>query len=76
MCDSTGVYGALKAAQATKLNLVGLLQYTAIVYGFIADVLVFHESVRGIDIIGALIIVLTTVGVSFYKLSSKEKNNV
>ena len=57
------------------MNLVGLLQYTAIVYGFMADILVFNETIRMLDVFGALVIVSITVGVSLYKVSSKANHN-
>ena len=57
------------------MNLVGLLQYTAIVYGFMADILVFNETIRTLDVLGALVIVSITVGVSLYKVRSKANHN-
>ena len=36
-----------------------------------ADVLVFNESIRLMDIMGALVIVLITAGVSLHKMKSK-----
>ena len=52
-----------------------MLQYTAIVYGFMADILVFNETIRVLDILGALVIVSITVGVSLYKVRSKANHN-
>ena len=66
--DPLCVYSGLKAAQCGQLGFIGLVQYIAIVYGFLIDVFVFKEDLQGMDILASGIIVLATVGVSVHKI--------
>lgn len=39
-------------------------------YGFLADEFIFHTSITGFDLGGAILIFVVTLGISIYKLKS------
>ena len=41
-------------------------------YAFLADLFIFHDTMGIVDMIGASIILLTTIGVSIYKIKSEK----
>ena len=47
---------------------MALLGYIVVVYGFIADEVIFDNSISGQTLAGALTIFVVTVGVTGYKL--------
>ena len=61
------------AYQSDKSGFVSLIGYALIVYGFLADVTVFDETPQAMQLIGALIIFISTFFVATYKLCQQHK---
>jgi hypothetical protein len=57
---------------------VAVIGYMIVLYGFLADELIFESPVTGFDLAGACMIFTVTVGVTIYKLKQKvdEKKQV
>ena len=68
MFDSMAVNSMTIAFQSDKGSFVSLIGYLGIVYAFIADIALFHESFNWIELLAAIIIVIVTVGTSVYKI--------
>ena len=71
LSDCICVYSGLMAAQSGTLGFISLITYTQIVYAFLSDLFIFHENFNLIDLLAAGVIILTTIGVSIYKLKLK-----
>ena len=72
--DLSCVYFGFVAAQASNLGFVGLISYTAIVYAFLTDLFIFDEKLQVVEMLATTIILITTMGVSIYKIKSEQKN--
>lgn len=51
---------------------MALLSYIVVVYGFVADKVIFDNSITGLTLAGAITIFGVTVGVAGYKLFSRK----
>jgi drug/metabolite transporter (DMT)-like permease len=83
---SGGIYFALFAAccfdflQLCSMNIafqndssgfVAILGYISVVYGFIADELIFNNSISGMELVGASLILIVCISTAAYKLKLK-----
>ena len=73
IADVICIYSGFVAAQSGTLGFVGLVSYTAIFYAFLTDLFIFHEELQIIDMLAATAIMVTTMGVSIYKIKSERK---
>ena len=56
------------AFQSDSSGFVSLIGYMAVLYAFIVDYLVFHESISLVEICGAILILTVTILVSVKKI--------
>ena len=70
------IYSGLKSAQCGQLGFIGLVQYIAIVYAFLIDLLVFKEDLQIVDVAASLIIVIATVWVSVEKIRQESSAKI
>ena len=56
------------AYQRDRAGSASLLSYLAIVYGFVVDTVIFNEQFHIIEPIAAIVILLASLGIAFYKL--------
>ena len=54
--------------QRDSSGFVSLISYMLILYGFLADLIIFNETILLLEVIGALIILGTTMTVATIKL--------
>ena len=71
--DVVGVTSVTIAYQADSSGFVALISYINIIYGFLADRIIFKESFLPIELIAAIVILFVTVGTSVYKLNESKK---
>ena len=71
--DTFALLSVTIAFQADSTGFVSIIGYMIVVFGFLADLFLFKQSIKGIDLIGALLIFTTTVGVAIYKLRTADK---
>ena len=71
--DVVSLYSLFVAAQAGSQSFIGLILYTSIVYAFLFDLFLFHEQLSIREMGLASVILITTLGVSLYKIR-KEKS--
>jgi len=71
--DTFALLSVTIAFQADSTGFVSIIGYMIVVYGFLADLFLFKQSITGIDLIGALLIFTTTVGIAIYKLRNANK---
>ena len=56
------------AYQRDSSGFVSLLGYTIVFYGFLADIVVFKEDLLGLELAGAMLVLVATVVVAVVKL--------
>ena len=56
-------------------GFISLISYIAIAYGFFSDSLIFGEEFTYVEVLLVLTILLTTVGVSVFKIMDQRKKN-
>lgn len=61
------------AYQRDKSGFVALLSFLNIVWGYLADVLIFDESLNAIEFIAAIGILIFALGTAFYKVITEYK---
>lgn len=61
------------AFQYDSSGFVGLMSYMSIVYAYFSDYFLFQQTLNGISLIAALVIMFVAIGVAFYKLMLKRK---
>ena len=66
------------AYQRDSSGFVSLLGFTVVIYGFLADVFIFQESIQPLELAGAILILAATVTVSVIKLcqANREKARI
>ena len=62
------------AYQKDRAGSASLLSYLAIVYGFVVDKLIFLEEFKMIELVAAIVILFSSLGVAFYKLREQRKS--
>jgi drug/metabolite transporter (DMT)-like permease len=65
--DFIGLSCMTIAFQACELGFIGLFGYLIVVYSFLADIFVFHETFKTLELLGCLLIACVTLGVGLYK---------
>ena len=73
LCDLIGMYSSFVATQFGTLGFIGLISYSTIVYAFLTDIFIFKEHLDIVEILAASVILLTTIGVSIYKIRVESK---
>ena len=63
------------AYQKDRAGSASLLSYLAIVYGFVVDKLIFLEEFNMIELVAAIVILFSSLGVAFYKLREQKKSD-
>ena len=72
--DVVCIYTGFVASQCGTQSFIGLIMYTAIVHGFLSDIFIFKETLKINEMIGAGLILATTMGVSIYKLKDEKSS--
>jgi drug/metabolite transporter (DMT)-like permease len=62
------------AFQNDSSGFVSILGYMTIVYGFAADELIFHQSINGMELVGATLIFIVCITTAIVKLGLKLKS--
>ena len=70
--DSVGLLLMTLAYQKDRSGFTALISYMAIVYSYIADQVIFSEHFKAIELIAAIVILFTALGVAFYKLRQQQ----
>ena len=73
--DLICVYTGLVAAQCGSQSFIGLILYASIAYAFLADLFIFDEEMNVKELLTAGVILVTTIGVSIYKIVTEDKRN-
>jgi drug/metabolite transporter (DMT)-like permease len=60
------------AFQCDSSSFLAVVGFIAVLYGFLADEFIFKKPIAGYDLLGAIIILVVTLGVSIYKLISSK----
>ena len=71
--DGATVLLTILAYQKDKSGFVALISYMVIVYSYIADLVIFREEFKEIELIATIVILFTALGVAFYKLRQQKK---
>ena len=66
--DSLACNAQTIAFQSDSSGFVSLISYLGIIYGFVADLLIFNESFSAIELIAASTMFIVIVGISVYKV--------
>lgn len=66
--DSGAVNFVTIAFQSDSSGFVALISYISIIYAFLADRIIFHESFHWLELVTAIVILAVTSSTSFYKL--------
>jgi len=61
------------AQQSCELGFISMFGYLYVVWSFLADIFVFHETFNSVEMIGAALIMAVTVTVAFVKLYNEKK---
>ena len=61
------LFGTL-AYQKDRAGSASLLSYLSIVYGFVVDKVIFQEESNYTELVAAIVILFSSLGVAFYKL--------
>ena len=54
-------------------GFVALISYMTIVYAFLCDQFIFHESLNAIELVAALVILGVALFIAIYKLRQKQQ---
>ena len=71
--DTLGVNSQTIAFQSDSSGFVALLGYISVVYAYISDTLIFHETFSWIELLAAIIILSVIVGTSVFKICQTKK---
>ena len=74
LCDSIALNCYTMAFQSDGSGFVALLSYGNVLYAFLGDQIIFHESFTLMELLATIVILIVTVGVSIYKLIQTKKN--
>ena len=66
--DTGSMITTIVAFQRDRASFSSLLSYMNIVYSYICDVVIFDENLHTLELIAAFVIMITALGVAFYKL--------
>lgn len=61
------------AFQSASSGFVSVMSYISIAYGFLADELIFHTSITGMELMGATLIMVVCFTTAVLKLRMEEK---
>ena len=73
--DSISIAAITIAYKSDKSGFVSLFTYMNIVYGYLADVFFFDESLNTIELLAAITIIVVALSIAVYKLRKKQKEN-
>ena len=71
--DSFSMLSNVLAYQMDRAGFTGLIGYVVIVYSYFADLLIFQEKINAIELLATIVILITALGVAFYKLVEQRK---
>ena len=71
--DAGSLIGNTIAYQSDRSGFVSLVSYMSIVYAYMSDTLIFRESLRVVELLAAIVILVFAVGVAAYKLYIQNK---
>ena len=71
--DSFCMLSGVVAFQYDRAGFAGLISYVIIVYSFMCDIIVFQETLSWLEIVSAIVILLTAFGITFYKMMQKKR---
>ena len=71
--DAVAVHLTIISYQRDRSGFIALVGYMSIVYSYIADLVIFQESLNAIELIAVIVILVTALGVAFYKLRQQQK---
>ena len=66
--DWVGLNAMNIAYQSDTSGFISIIGYLSVFYSFLADEFIFQAPMTGLDLVGALVIAVVTVGVAVYKL--------
>lgn len=69
--DMLGISMMCLAYQSDKSGFVALLSYLNIVWAYLADILIFEESLNTIEFLATLTILIVALGSTLYKLKNR-----
>ena len=72
-CDLICVNSLTLGAQRDKAGFLSLLGFTFIVYSFVADIVIFDESMKALAIVGCLLCFLSTFAAAVWRLIEAHK---
>jgi len=61
------------ACQSGELGLVSIIGYSIVIYSFLADLIIFHVTLTGLQFLGAGIILVVTIGTVLIKNNLAKK---
>ena len=67
-CDTLSMLSVTIAYQNDRAGFTGLVSYVIIVYSYACDQVIFQEKLNMIELVAAIVILFTALGVAFYKL--------
>ena len=71
--DSLAVTSMTIAFQSDSSSFVALITYLNIIYGFLADEIIFHQPFTWLELVSAVVIFIVIVGVAVYKYRQSRK---
>jgi len=69
VCDTVTCATSVVAFQSDTSSFLSLLAYASVVYAFLVDRLLFHQSMNGVQLTCVLVIFAVTVGVALYRFN-------
>ena len=69
--DTMANFGATIAFQADSAGFIALVSYVCIVYGFLADLLLFEEKFSAIELLALTVMMSTILGISINKIRQR-----
>ena len=74
LIETVAVYSMTIAYQSDSSGFVSLISYMLVIYAFFADIFVFCEQFKWLELVAALVILLVTVATSIFKLRQSKRN--
>ena len=65
--DFLGLSFSVITFQSCEMGFISLFGYLIVVYSFLGDIFVFHETFSTLELLGTLVILTVTMGVGLYK---------
>ena len=73
LCAVVALTANIVAFQADSSGFVALLSFVVLVWAYAADMLIFNEEFKTMDLVASAVILITTFTIAVIKLKSKEK---